>query len=123
MEFATGNGALPALRGDLSAGLVAWWCGPGGARPQRDQPDGPCGDGWVEIDLSREFSKPFTDDAVRAPDVVITMRGGDACPFYPATGTSTGSSTTPPANGRPGGAQGFTSLSGVAGATGATCPP
>jgi len=35
------------------------------------------------IDISREFPKPLTDDAVRASDVVITMGCGDACPFYP----------------------------------------
>jgi arsenate reductase (thioredoxin) len=35
------------------------------------------------IDLSEEFPKPLTDDAVRAADVVITMGCGDACPVYP----------------------------------------
>ena len=35
------------------------------------------------LDLSREFPKPLTDDAVRAADVVITMGCGDACPLYP----------------------------------------
>ena len=35
------------------------------------------------IDLSQEFPKPLTDQAVRAADVVITMGCGDACPFYP----------------------------------------
>ena len=37
----------------------------------------------VGIDLSKEFPKPLTDDAVRASDVVITMGCGDACPIYP----------------------------------------
>ena len=37
----------------------------------------------VGIDLSKEFPKPLTDQAVRAADVVITMGCGDACPFYP----------------------------------------
>ena len=37
----------------------------------------------VGVDLSREFPKPLTDDAVRAADVVITMGCGDACPIYP----------------------------------------
>jgi len=37
----------------------------------------------VEIDLSREFPKPLTDEAVRTADVVITMGCGDACPVYP----------------------------------------
>src|SRR5580693_4096111 len=35
------------------------------------------------LDISKEFPKPLTDDAVRAADVVITMGCGDACPFYP----------------------------------------
>jgi protein-tyrosine-phosphatase len=35
------------------------------------------------IDLSREFPKPLTDEAVQAADVVITMGCGDACPVYP----------------------------------------
>ncbi len=37
----------------------------------------------VGVDLSREFPKPLTDDAVRASDVVITMGCGDACPIFP----------------------------------------
>ena len=37
----------------------------------------------VGIDLSREFPKPLTDQAVRTADVVITMGCGDACPLYP----------------------------------------
>lgn len=35
------------------------------------------------LDLSQEFPKPLTDDAVRAAHVVITMGCGDACPIYP----------------------------------------
>jgi arsenate reductase (thioredoxin) len=35
------------------------------------------------LDLSPEFPKPLTDDAVQAADVVITMGCGDACPVYP----------------------------------------
>lgn len=34
------------------------------------------------LDLSREFPKPLTDNAVRAADLVITMGCGDACPVY-----------------------------------------
>jgi len=37
----------------------------------------------VGIDLSREFPRPLTDQAVRAADAVITMGCGDACPIYP----------------------------------------
>ena len=35
------------------------------------------------LDLTREFPKPLTDEAVRAADVVVTMGCGDACPLYP----------------------------------------
>jgi protein-tyrosine-phosphatase len=35
------------------------------------------------LDMSRQFPKPLTDDAVRASDVVVTMGCGDACPYYP----------------------------------------
>jgi protein-tyrosine-phosphatase len=37
----------------------------------------------IGLDVSKEFPKPITDDAVRAADVVITMGCGDACPIYP----------------------------------------
>ena len=35
------------------------------------------------IDLSKEFPKPLTNEAVKAADVVITMGCGDACPIFP----------------------------------------
>ncbi|ADJ42578.1 heavy metal reductase [Amycolatopsis mediterranei S699] len=35
------------------------------------------------IDVSREFPKRLTTDAVEAADVVITMGCGDACPIFP----------------------------------------
>jgi arsenate reductase (thioredoxin) len=34
------------------------------------------------IDISREFPKPLTGEAVESADVVITMGCGDACPYY-----------------------------------------
>ena len=37
----------------------------------------------VGIDLSKEFPKPLTTQAVRAADVVVTMGCGDACPVFP----------------------------------------
>ena len=39
--------------------------------------------GELGLDITREFPKPLTDEAVRASDVVVTMGCGDACPFYP----------------------------------------
>ncbi|CAN5323383.1 arsenate reductase ArsC [soil metagenome] len=35
------------------------------------------------VDISTEFPKPWTDEVVRAADVVITMGCGDACPVFP----------------------------------------
>jgi len=35
------------------------------------------------IDIAHEFPKPWTDEIVRAADVVITMGCGDACPIFP----------------------------------------
>ena len=37
----------------------------------------------VGIDISGEFPKPWTDEIVRAADVVVTMGCGDACPLFP----------------------------------------
>jgi protein-tyrosine-phosphatase len=37
----------------------------------------------IGIDISQEFPKPLTTDAVKASDVVITMGCGDECPYYP----------------------------------------
>jgi protein-tyrosine-phosphatase len=35
------------------------------------------------IDIAEEFPKPWTDEVVRAADVVVTMGCGDACPLFP----------------------------------------
>lgn len=35
------------------------------------------------IDISDEFPKPWTDEVVRAANVVISMGSGDACPVFP----------------------------------------
>ena len=35
------------------------------------------------IDIAEEFPKPWTDEIVRAADVVVTMGCGDACPIFP----------------------------------------
>jgi arsenate reductase (thioredoxin) len=37
----------------------------------------------VGIDIRTEFPKPWTDEMVRAVDVVVTMGCGDACPIFP----------------------------------------
>jgi protein-tyrosine-phosphatase len=37
----------------------------------------------VGIDITQEFPKPWTDEIIRAADVVVTMGCGDACPIFP----------------------------------------
>lgn len=37
----------------------------------------------IGIDISGEFPKPWTDEVLRAADVVVTMGCGDACPVFP----------------------------------------
>lgn len=37
----------------------------------------------VGIDISKEFPQPWSDEIVRAADVVVTMGCGDACPVFP----------------------------------------
>jgi protein-tyrosine-phosphatase len=36
----------------------------------------------VGIDIRAEFPRPWTDEIVRAADVVVTMGCGDACPVF-----------------------------------------
>ncbi|HEV7453034.1 MAG TPA: arsenate reductase ArsC [Pseudonocardiaceae bacterium] len=35
------------------------------------------------IDISQQHPKPWTDEVVRAADVIISMGCGDACPVFP----------------------------------------
>jgi arsenate reductase len=37
----------------------------------------------VGISIAGEFPKPWTDEILRAADVVVTMGCGDACPIFP----------------------------------------
>ena len=39
----------------------------------------------VGIDITAEHPKPWTDEVLRAADVVVTMGCGDSCPYYPGT--------------------------------------
>jgi arsenate reductase (thioredoxin) len=66
------------LAGDRA---VAW---SGGSEPG-DAVNPAAGSAMAEIgiDISHEFPKPWTDDIVRAADVVVTMGCGDACPLFP----------------------------------------
>ena len=59
---------------------------PGPADPNPDRkstpPQSPPWPNEASTSLS-EFPKPWTDETVRAADVVITMGCGDACPIFP----------------------------------------
>ena len=37
----------------------------------------------VGVDIREEFPKPWTDEIVRAVDIVVAMGCGDVCPIYP----------------------------------------
>ncbi|MEV6063724.1 arsenate reductase ArsC [Nocardia asteroides] len=37
----------------------------------------------IGIDISREYPKPWTDEIIRAADVIVTMGCGDHCPLVP----------------------------------------
>ncbi|HEY7044493.1 MAG TPA: arsenate reductase ArsC [Nocardioidaceae bacterium] len=56
----------------------------GGSEPARDvNPTAVEAMAEVGIDIRHEVPKLWTNDIIRAADVVITMGCGDACPFYP----------------------------------------
>lgn len=71
-------GFFAHLAGD---GGVAW---SGGSEPANEiNPSAIQAMDEVGIDITAEFPKPWTDEIVRAADVVITMGCGDACPIFP----------------------------------------
>ena len=71
-------GFFTALAGDRA---VAW---SGGSEPGIEvNPAAIAAMAERGIDISGEFPKPWTDETVRAADVVITMGCGDACPVFP----------------------------------------
>ena len=66
------------LAGDRA---VAW---SGGSEPGSEvNPSAIAAMAEVGIDITDEFPKPWTDEIVRAADVVVTMGCGDACPLFP----------------------------------------
>ncbi|WP_112265056.1 arsenate reductase ArsC [Lentzea terrae] len=71
-------GFFQHLAGDRA---VAW---SGGSEPGYEiNPSAIAAMAERHIDISGEFPKPWTDEIVRAADVVITMGCGDACPVFP----------------------------------------
>lgn len=60
---------------------IAW---SGGSEPGHEvNPSAVAAMAEVGIDITHEFPKPWTDEIVRAADVVVTMGCGDACPYFP----------------------------------------
>jgi protein-tyrosine-phosphatase len=60
---------------------VAW---SGGSEPGNEiNPAAVLAMAEIDIDITGEFPKPWTDEIVLASDVVVTMGCGDACPFFP----------------------------------------
>jgi arsenate reductase (thioredoxin) len=70
-------GFFEALTGDHA---VAW---SGGSEPGHEVNPAAIAAMAERIDISNEFPKPWTDETVRAADVVISMGCGDACPIFP----------------------------------------
>ena len=66
----------------LAEGRAIAWSG--GSEPAKEvNPSAVLAMQEVGIDISTEFPKPWTDEMVRAADVVVTMGCGDACPVFP----------------------------------------
>ncbi|MGN9767668.1 arsenate reductase ArsC [Micromonospora sp. SD12] len=73
-------GFFARLAGDAA---VAW---SGGSEPSTEvNPAAVAAMAERGIDIADEFPKPWTDEVVRAADVVVTMGCGDACPVFPGT--------------------------------------
>ncbi|GIF66331.1 putative arsenate reductase ArsC [Asanoa ishikariensis] len=71
-------GVFQHLAGDQA---VAW---SGGSEPGfAVNPAAIAAMGERGIDISGEYPKPWTDEVVRAADVVVSMGCGDACPIFP----------------------------------------
>jgi protein-tyrosine-phosphatase len=66
----------------LAGGRAIAWSG--GSEPGKEvNPTAVLAMQEVGIDITGEFPKPWTDEIVRAADVVVTMGCGDACPLFP----------------------------------------
>lgn len=71
-------GFFTHLAGDAA---VAW---SGGSEPGNEvNPAAVQAMAEIDIDISGEYPKPWTDEIAQAADVVITMGCGDACPVFP----------------------------------------
>ena len=71
-------GFFTQLAGDAA---VAW---SGGSEPGNQvNPAAVAAMAECGIDISGEYPKPWTEEIVRAANVVVTMGCGDACPVFP----------------------------------------
>jgi arsenate reductase len=68
----------------LAGGRAVGWSG--GSEPGSEvNPAAVAAMAEVDIDITQEFPKPWTDEIVKAADVVVTMGCGDACPLFAGT--------------------------------------
>ncbi len=68
----------------LAGGRAVAWSG--GSEPGKEvNPAAVLAMSEVDIDIAQEFPKPWTDEIIRAADVVVTMGCGDACPLVPGS--------------------------------------
>ncbi|MEQ1787073.1 MAG: arsenate reductase ArsC, partial [Acidimicrobiales bacterium] len=66
----------------LAGGQAVGWSG--GSEPAAEvNPAAVAAMAEIGIDNATEYPKPWTEEIVRAADVVITMGCGDACPIFP----------------------------------------
>jgi protein-tyrosine-phosphatase len=66
----------------LAEGRAVAWSG--GSEPAHEiNPAAVLAMAEVGIDITGEHPKRWTDEIVRAADVVVTMGCGDTCPFFP----------------------------------------
>lgn len=66
----------------LAGGRAVAWSG--GSEPGNEvNPAAVAAMAEIGVDIGTEFPKPWTDEIVRAADVVVTMGCGDACPLFP----------------------------------------
>jgi protein-tyrosine-phosphatase len=66
----------------LARGRAIGWSG--GSEPANEvNPAAVLAMAEIGIDIAGESPKRWTDDIVRAADVVVTMGCGDACPLFP----------------------------------------
>lgn len=66
----------------LAGGRAIAWSG-GSDPAERTNPAAVAAMAERGINIADEYPKPWTDEVVRAADVVVTMGCGDACPVFP----------------------------------------